>query len=74
MKPVALPAKAIQNSCRRGGTVLDPFMGAGSTLIAAEQCERRAVGIEIEPRFCDVIVERWQNLTGQKAERRGVTC
>ena len=56
------------------GTVLDPFMGAGSTLIAAEQCERRAVGIEIEPRFCDVIVERWENLTGQKAERRNVKC
>ncbi len=74
MKPVALPAKAIQNSCSRGGTVLDPFMGAGSTLIAAEQCGRRALGIEIEPRFCDVIIQRWENLTGEKAERRGVAC
>ena len=74
MKPVALPAKAIQNSCSCGGTVLDPFMGAGSTLIAAEHRERRAIGIEIEPRFCDVIVERWENLTGQKAERRNVKC
>lgn len=50
-------------------SVYDPFLGSGTTLIAAEQLERRCYGLEIEPRYCDVIVERWQNLTGKKAVR-----
>ena len=52
--------------------VLDPFLGSGTTLIAAEQLNRKCYGIEIEPRYCDVIVKRWENLTGKKAERMEV--
>jgi site-specific DNA-methyltransferase (adenine-specific) len=52
-----------------GDTVLDPFLGSGTTIIAAEQLNRRCFGIEIDPGYCDVIVERWENLTGGKATR-----
>ncbi len=52
-----------------GGSVGDPFLGSGTTLIAAEQLDRTCYGIEIEPRYVDVVVERWQNLTGGKARR-----
>lgn len=51
------------------GDVYDPFLGSGTTLIAAEQLDRICYGIEIEPRYCDVTVERWENLTGGKAKR-----
>ena len=52
-----------------GGLVCDPFCGSGTTLIAAEKLGRRCYGMEIEPRYCDVIVERWQQFTGKKAKR-----
>jgi len=67
-KPVALLAWCIE---RTGGalTILDPFLGSGTTLIAAEQLGRTCYGIEIEPRYCDVIVQRWETLTGKKAHR-----
>ena len=52
-----------------GDTVLDPFLGSGTTIIAAEQLNRRCFGGEIDPGYCDVIVERWENLTGGKATR-----
>ena len=67
VKPVALVADAIRDCSQRGGVVLDPFGGSGTTLIAAERCGRRAALIEYEPRYVDVIVKRWQNLTGCKA-------
>ena len=67
MKPVALIERALQNSSRAGGVVLDPFAGSGSTLIAAENLKRRARLIEIEPRYADVIIRRWQNYTGKQA-------
>jgi DNA modification methylase len=51
--------------------VLDTFCGSGTTLIAAEQLGRRCFGMEISPAYCDVIVQRWENLTGQKAVRNG---
>jgi DNA modification methylase len=51
------------------GDLYDPFLGSGTTLIAAEQLGRKCYGIEISPAYCDVIVERWQNLTGKKAKR-----
>jgi DNA modification methylase len=51
-------------------TVLDPFMGAGTTIVVAEQLDRRAIGTELSPAYCDIIVERWQTLTGGKAKRR----
>ncbi len=52
------------------GIVFDPFLGSGTTLIAAEQLGRRCFGMEIEPRYVDVAVTRWENLTGQKAQRQ----
>jgi DNA modification methylase len=67
MKPVALVERAIRNSCRRGGVVLDPFAGAGATLIACEKAARKARLIELEPRFVDVIVQRWEAYTGREA-------
>ena len=67
VKPVALVADAIRDCSKRGDIVLDAFGGSGSTLIAAEKCGRSARLIEYEPGYCDVIVERWQRLTGKRA-------
>jgi len=66
-KPVELVAKALRTAGIR--LAYDPFLGSGTTLIAAEQLGRKCYGIEISPAYCDVIVERWQNLTGKKAKR-----
>ena len=70
MKPVELYANAYLNNSDKGDVVFDPYAGSGTMFIAAEQVGRIAVGIEIEPRYCDVIVRRWESLTGKKAERR----
>jgi DNA modification methylase len=69
-KPVALPARAIGNSCPPDGLVYEPFGGAGSTFLAAEQLGRKCYGMEISPQYCDVIVKRWETLTGRQAGRR----
>lgn len=66
-KPVALCGRAIKSSSREGETVLDVFGGSGSTLIACEQLNRSARLIELEPKWCDVIIQRWETLTGEKA-------
>jgi DNA modification methylase len=66
-KPVALGARALGNSTNKGDTVLDLFGGSGSTLIAAEQTGRTCYTMELDPAYCDVIVQRWENLTGRKA-------
>jgi hypothetical protein len=68
-KPVKLFAHLIEHLS--GAGVFDPFLGSGTTLIAAEQLGRRCCGIEISPAYCDVIVQRWENLTGQEAVRNG---
>ena len=60
MKPVALVADAMRDCSRRGDVVLDPFIGSGTTIMAAERVGRRAYGIEIDPRYVDVAVRRWQ--------------
>jgi DNA modification methylase len=67
MKPVALVARAIANSSSSGDVIVDPFLGSGTTLIASEQLGRVCYGLEIDPAYCDVIVQRWENLTGSKA-------
>ena len=67
MKPVKLLARLIKNSTRPGESVLDPFGGSGSTLIACEQLGRVCYTMELDPRYCDVIIDRWEKLTGQKA-------
>ena len=66
-KPVALLADAIRDCSRRGDLVLDPFGGSGSTLIAAERTGRKARLLELDPHYCDVIVRRWQAVTGKRA-------
>jgi len=68
MKPVELCARAIRNSSRKGDTVLDLFGGSGSTLIACEHTGRKACLCEIDPLYTDVIVKRWEQATGKKAE------
>lgn len=69
MKPVELINSMLKNSTAPGHIVLDPFGGSGSTLVACEALGRRARIIELDPRYCDVIIERWQNLTGRCAAR-----
>ena len=69
MKPVDLITKAINNSSLKDNIVLDPFLGSGSTLIAAEKTNRKCYGMELDPNYCDVIVKRWEEFTGKKAER-----
>ncbi|MCZ2343211.1 MAG: hypothetical protein LC104_15670 [Bacteroidales bacterium] len=68
-KPVELAVRAMQYSSRVGEHVLDLFGGSGSTLIAAEQTGRKAFLMELDPLYCDVIVTRWEQFTGQKAGR-----
>ena len=69
MKPVGLVERAIRNSSKTRDTVLDPFGGSGTTLMAAEATGRRAVLVELDPRYCDVIIQRWQEATGREAVR-----
>lgn len=68
MKPVGLFARCVLNSSRQGEVVLDPFGGSGTTLVVCEQAGRRCRTLELDPRYCDVIVARWERLTGRKAE------
>jgi site-specific DNA-methyltransferase (adenine-specific) len=69
MKPVALWARAIQDGSREADLVFDPFLGSGTTLVACEQLGRTCYGMEISPQYCQVIIDRWERLTGQKAEK-----
>lgn len=68
-KPVPLIGYLMGNSSSRGGVVLDPFGGGGSTLMAAEQLRRRSYTMELDPHYCDVIIERWETFTGKTAKR-----
>ncbi|MFP5527110.1 DNA modification methylase [Peptococcus simiae] len=67
MKPIPLIARQIKNSSRRGESVFDPFAGSGTTLIACEQCGRQAYVMELDPVYAQVIINRWEDLTGKKA-------
>ena len=67
MKPVELVAAALKNSSPVGALVFDPFLGSGSTLIACEQLGRVCYGLELDPAYCDVVVARWESVTGKKA-------
>lgn len=67
MKPIKLVVKALKSSSQRGGSVMDLFLGSGSTLIAAEQTDRICYGMELDPKYVDVIIKRWQDLTGQQS-------
>lgn len=68
-KPVRLSARAIRASVDFDEIVMDVFAGSGSTLLACEQTGRRFRGVEIDPHYCDVIIQRWEKFTGQKAGR-----
>jgi hypothetical protein len=73
VKPTALVADALQDVTRRGERVLDIFLGSGTTLIASERCGRRFGGLEIDPAYVDVAIDRWSTMTGgtpRLAERR----
>jgi DNA modification methylase len=67
VKPVSMIIDAIRDCSKPGGIILDPFIGSGSSIIAAEKADRRCYGIEIEPKYVDVTIARWQQVTGQKA-------
>jgi DNA modification methylase len=69
-KPVALVADALRDCSRRGDIVLDPFIGSGTTILAAERVGRRAYGLEIDPRYVDTAVQRWQAYTKRDATLR----
>lgn len=69
MKPLALVERAIENSSRVGDVVLDLFLGSGTTLIAAERTGRSCFAVELDPRYVDVAVARWEAFSGQSAER-----
>jgi hypothetical protein len=66
-KPVELMRRPILNHLKRGALVYDPFLGSGTTLAAAELTERSCVGIELDPKYVDVVVQRWQTLAGKPA-------
>ena len=70
-KPVELMRRPILNHTQRGELVYDPFLGSGTTLAACEQTERACYGIEIDPRYVDVVLKRWQKLTGRQATLEG---
>ena len=70
MKPINLLVYLIKNSSKEEDLILDLFGGSGSTLIAAEQTKRKCYTMELDPRYCDVIVKRWEKLIGQKAEKQ----
>lgn len=69
MKPVGLLRNLILNSSRIGEFVYDPFGGSGSTLMACEQTKRRCLMIELDPKYCQVIIDRWEKLTGLESRR-----
>lgn len=71
MKPVLLFDYEMQCNTQKGDAVLDLFGGSGTTVIAAEQNGRDAYIMELDPKYCDVIVDRWEKLTGEKAVKAG---
>ncbi len=70
-KPIALVERAINNSSQANDILLDLFLGSGSTLIACEKTNRICYGMELDTKYCDVIIERWEQFTGQKAKKCG---
>ena len=67
VKPVAMVADAMRDCSRRGDIVLDPFMGSGTTILAAERVGRRGYGLELDPLYVDVAIRRWQAFTKRDA-------
>ena len=67
-KPVEMMERVMKSSAPSGAVTIEPFLGSGSTLIAAEKTGRTCYGMELDPKYCDVIVKRWEDFTGKKAE------
>ena len=70
-KPVECMARPIRNHGKRGDAIYEPFAGSGSTIIAAEQLGRRCFAVELDPHYCDIIVERWQKFADKSATMEG---
>ena len=70
-KPMELMRRPILNHTQRGELVYDPFLGSGTTLAAAEVTERVCCGLELDPKYADVVVQRWQQLSGRQATLEG---
>jgi DNA modification methylase len=70
-KPVALMRKSILNHTKGGESVYDPFLGSGTTLAAAEVTGRVCYGLELDPKYVDVVIQRWQGLSGKQATLEG---
>ena len=68
MKPIKLLSHLLKNSSERGELVMDLFAGSGSTMIACEQLGRKCYSMEYDPKYVDVIIDRWEQLTGKKAK------
>ena len=67
-KPVEMMERVMKSSAPSGSITIEPFLGSGSTLIGAEKTKRKCYGMELDPKYCDVIVKRWEDFTGKKAE------
>lgn len=67
MKPIPLFSYLMKNSSKQGDVVLDLFAGSGTTLICAEQMGRKCYTMELDPHYCDVVIARWEKLTGREA-------
>lgn len=72
-KPIQCMQRPIENNSRKGDWVYDPFIGSGTTAVACELTGRRCLGVEIDPGYCQVVIERWQSLTGRQALLNGKT-
>jgi len=68
-KPIECMAKPIRNNSKKNDIIADPFMGSGTTMIAAEQLSRKCYGMEISPSYCQIIIDRWEKFTNKKAEK-----
>ena len=67
-KPLRTLTEIIKDHIK-GDIIYDGFLGSGSTLIAAQQCDKKCYGIELDEKYCDVVIERWEQFTGKKAEK-----
>ena len=67
MKPIELFAEILNNATKKDDVVLDTFCGSGTSFIACEQLGRICYGLELDPKYCDVIIKRWETFTGEKA-------
>jgi DNA modification methylase len=70
MEPVELAERALRNSSKARDTILDPFGGSGTTVVACEKTGRQARVMDFGPKYCDVIVQRWEAFTGGQAQRK----